>query len=305
MTVAEQYKAYNVYLPTSNKTFTQLDDPQIAPNIQEVIEYGAGAVEPGIIAGGDVEPILSWSTKDLESWAAVFTGAYATDNQTRHAIAPQSGSALMRYQKMRSGSFDYASGGSNHFVNIIRDSIVTWSGVGCDQGGLASVRMQLDGVFDGTNTPISNLTGQALAGGNTPNKIYTLGPIKRDGTMDTGVLGSMCESNREIVKIYDSGLQYPTFAGLGRVMHVVSYRTNTITMNNSPGYISPLTSMVVFYRRRTPGGLNYADAALEHIKLTYGAGAIIMPRIEGGVAHSPVRCIFTGSPVIASGVAIA
>jgi hypothetical protein len=305
MTVSVQFKPYNLYLPTSDLTFAQMDDVAVSAGLQEVMEYSAGGVEPGFIGAGDVEPVISWSTKDLEKWAAVFTGAYSTDNETKHVSAPQSGACLLRYQAMRSGSTEYASGASSHFVTTIRDAITTWSSIAADHGGMAAARMQLDGIYDGTNTPISNATGQTLSGGKAFNKLYTLGPVKLNGSFVNGVFNSRCESGANLEKLFDSGLQYPTFASIGRVRHAVAFDTNTITLQNSLGYIAAVSALIVYYRRRTQDSYNYSDASTEHIKITYGAGTIFLPRVEGSRARAPAICLFKGSPTIQSGQAIA
>ena len=304
MTVSEQFQAYNIGLYDTN-VFTQIDDPQPSAELQEVIERGTGAVEPGLLAVGDRAPALSWGTKDLLTWASVFTTAYGADNESKYVIAPQAGASVIRYQKTLSGSTRYGTAATEHLVTTFRSSVATWQGLSADQGGNASVRMRLDAVYDGSNEPISIAAGQALSGGSTPVSLYTLGPIKLNGSFASGVMSSSVEPNANLQKLFSDGVDMPTFAYIDGVGHVVTFTTNTVSLQQSSGYHFAITALIVYYRRRTPNGRNYADGSSQHIKLTYTNGLAFVGRVEGSMARTVVRCIMKESPTLASAQTIA
>jgi hypothetical protein len=305
MTVSEQFQAYNVYLAGTAATFTQIDDPQPSAELQKIVEYGTGAVEPGLLAVGDRAPNLTFATKDLLTWASVFTGAYSGDNETKHVIAGQTGASLIRYQKTLSGSTRYGTGTNNHLVTTFRDSVCTWQSLSADHGGPASVRMRLDSIYDGTNAPISIAASQTLLGGSTPVSLYTLGPIKLNGTFLSGVMSTSVEPNANLQKLFSDGLEYPTFAYVDRVGHVITATSNSISLQQSSGYHFAVTALLVYFRRRTPNGQNYADGASQHIKLTYTNGMAYIERVEGSMGRVSIRFEMKESPTIASAQTIA
>lgn len=304
MSVAEQFHAYNIGLYDSN-VFTQVLDPQPSAELQEILERGTGSTEPGLLAVGDRSPALTFGTNDLATWASVFTGAYGSDNETKYAIAPQSGASVIRYQKTLSGSTRLAAGGTSHLVQTFRSSVATWSSLSADQGGNASVRMRLTSVYDGSNEPISIAASQALAGGTTPVSLYTLGSIKLNGTFVSGVMSSSVEPGTNLQVLFSDGLDMPTFAYVSDVGWVVTFTTNTISLQQSLGYHFAITALLVYYRRRTPNGRNYADNASQHLKFTFTNGLAYINRVEGSMARTVVRCVMKETPTIANAQTIA
>lgn len=304
MTVAEQFHAYNIGLFDAN-VFTSINDPQPSAELQEIVERGTGAIEPGLLAVGDRAPFLSWSTNDLLTWASVFTTAVGNDAETKYAIAPQAGASVIRYQKALSGSSRYGTGTTNHLVTTFRNSVATWQGLSADQGGNASVRMRLDAIYDGSNEPISIAASQTLSGGSTPVSLYTLGNVKLNGSFVSGVMSSSVEPNTNLQKLFSDGLDMPTFAYVSDVGWVVTFTTNTVSIQQSSGYHFAITALLVYFRRRTPNNRNYSDASLQHIKFTFTNGLAYVNRVEGSMARTVVRCVMKESPTIASQQAIA
>jgi hypothetical protein len=136
------------------------------------------------------------------------------------------------------------------------------------------------------------------------NSLYTLGPVKINGTFVTGLQSNDVNFDLGFQELFAGGQVLPSLlfaetliTKLGLTSRTAAYVDNLITST---------TSVSIYFRRRkaVDSAAVEADAALKHIKITATGGALIADSITGSMASAPLTLNVTGAIVMASDVAI-
>jgi hypothetical protein len=304
MSMLDEKVFYDFTLPDSLTAspirFGQVTDPNPKAGVRQIAEIISGNPYVVFTGIGEANPDFTLATKDLHTLLSMFIAAYADDAANGFMIAHFEGDAEVGYQKMKAGSTRFAPVGTEHDIHTFLDPTIYLQGISAQQDGDAVARARVCPLWDGTNPARQVLTGQAL---NTtlPDvvSLYTLGPIKLNGTWITGEQSVDVGFDLGFVERRASGQQLPTFHYARQLVPRITATTKTT------GYlanvITAITSLSVYFRQRKENDASecWADNQSKHIKLTASAGSMVCDALTGSDASTQLTFNVAGAMTIA------
>lgn len=265
---------------TPGGTIGQIVDQDYAPNLQEIVEGGAGTINPEFTGVMEGKPMLSFTTTALHA-------ALAIVGFNCYAIA----SATDFYFQ------SIAQGGLVDIANPTHIKVTTSLGMiipktlEASQGKTARLTYDMYALSaDGLAAPMTITTGQALPTATQVSELFTLGPVK----INAGALGAAQSvkwdfANKEEI-LGSDGEPYPTFAGIsnryGIRCAVNGFDVSALSTFGMAGVA--LTSFVTYFRKLASGGTRVANATAQHVKLS-GTKGMLYPRGAKGTNDKPME----------------
>lgn len=305
MTMATQFVAYDLTLPGAVR-FTQLSDPNPKYGARPIHEKVTGSPYGSFTGVGEANPDFTFATKDLFTLVTTLVAAYASSATNGYLLAPYTGNGDVGYQKMKAGSTREPPASTVHRIHRYLNPLMYLQGISAQQNGDASARMRLcPRSSDGVTSPYTILTAQAL---NTTiptvTSLYTLGPVKLNGTWITGLQGTDVSFDLGFQELFAAGQQFPSFLFAENLITKLSLTSRTAEYVDT--LITAISSLVVYFRRRKaddPAALE-TDASAKHIKITAAGGAFISDSMTGGMASAPLTLNINGAVTLAVDQAI-
>jgi len=279
MSVGTMHVVHGINLPTG-EFISQLDDATPAVNTDALVAYAAGHPQPLFRAARRQRPALDFTTPQIKT---VFDALIA--GTTAPYCRDLSGGNVDFYLKKATDlGVRTAAASSAHIRLRLAQSFLYWTGLRASQDGEAQLTARILPSWDGVNNPIVAAGGLALAGTSTAAEVFTLGPIKINGSFVGGLDDMSLDPGAQVWEKAADGDGWATFIALMQADPVLTF--NTVAAEVWTTYAlagTPITALSVYLRRRKPNEGNYADADLQHIKITATAGQLHIDQSRGGI----------------------
>lgn len=162
----------------------------------------------------------------------------------------------------------------------------------------ATYDMDIIATADGVNDPFVLAESVALGGAGILDELFTLGPVKINGTTLEGVQNFSLDFGIEDVSFRADGDVFP------KRVNIIARRPNlTITVADinqlfDLGLVGTNISadIVVFLRALSKTTTRIADATTAHIRITIGAGRVSVDSLGGGDAENQIAQL--ASPIV-------
>ncbi len=305
MTMGTQFVAYDLGLPGSVR-INQLSDPNPKYGARPIHDKVTGSAYASFTGVGEANPDFTFATKDLFTLVTALVAAYASSNTNGYLIAPFTGNGDVSYQKMKAGSTREPPASTVHRIHRYLNPLLYVQGISAQQNGDAMARCRLcPRSSDGVTSPYSLVTGTAInVTDPTVTSLYTLGPIKLNGTFITGLQGTDLSFDLGFQELFAGGQQFPSFLFAETLIAKLALTSRTAEYVDS--LITAISSLSVYFRRRKANDASAveADASAKHIKITATGGAFIADSMTGAMGNVPLTLNINGAVTLAVDVAI-
>jgi hypothetical protein len=254
-------------------SLTGLRSLRFAPGLSPAVFGADGLVEPLIATIMACAPIATLETLDLATVLAKL-------GVSQYAIPQTTVITGLDLYRQRVASLGQRSSSSVHTkYNTVRGLLVPRS-ISARQAGEAALALELFVLWDGSaNLPLIVTPSSALAGVPGLAAVYTLGPIKINGTLMWGVQDLNLDFGLGVqVDGPCDGELYPRDAHVGRQAPSGGFTTVTAEALTTLGLTgtSITADVVIFLRKKLQGAGNVPDATAEHIAITFQAGLALV-----------------------------
>ena len=262
----------------------QVSDYNVDPAVQETLQSADGQVDPTFVATMFQSPRVTFTTSALATVLAKCSNAFLISGMKIDSDGTHDGAELW-FQKLAEGAI--RASGSSHIKLTINEALLVARAINATQGGIATIGMELIIGYDGSNEPIVIADNQALVGSPTVSELFTLGPVKINGTALEGIQSVSIDPGITEIVQGDSGEVWPTFiAIMGRAPMITINTTKAISLSTFglAGTPQSADDSVIYLRKLTEGQTRVADAVAEHISFTIDAAQIRCGAITGSHA---------------------
>lgn len=277
-----------VILP-GGATITQLLDCTPAFNFTDIAERSPSDVGPTFTGSSQSIPDLQFRTPQIKTVLDNFTDFNICGNFA-------SGNVDVEYRAARNLGTREPDADEDHLrVRLEENCYGSWQSLRCDAGGTAEIACRLVPVYDGVNQPLVPTSGVALTATAGVQQLYTLGPVKINGTTLELVQGFDWQNNLEYDEhVSDSGfLTWSSVLGMAPVITVRSRKTSYLASFGTTGTL--LSSFAVYLRKRKRGAMNEAAAEAAHILFSNGAGTVKARQASGSEVEISIHLEKSGS----------
>lgn len=278
MSISNVYRMHSIDLGSGS--ITQLTDLNLNTGIAELVVAPSGDVAPGFTGINEGRPEMSFSTQQLKT---------ILDECTQDGIsADLSGGNVDAFYRIADpfGQLTAEASSAHMRARCASNSMLCWSTIRANQGGLADVSCRLVPIMIDSNAPMQVAASQAIATAASVQELFTLGPVKLNGSFVSGVQDLTIDSGISVRVLADSGSPWPTFVHVDAVAPRIRFTTAEAGILATLGVTgTPLTALIVYLRKKAAGGAvaNVADATAEHIGFTVasGGGMAVVRAVQG------------------------
>jgi hypothetical protein len=242
---------------TPTATFSSIRSSEVQGGAQYFAEHPAGHPAPMFGAVSRVEPIVNFSTPQIDT----VLGALSTWGAAVSAKL---------YHKKTTGVAPASRAGTVHARYDVASAIACWNQITLPALGVGEASVMLRAIWDGSSLPIVRNAGvAALAGAMVATNHFAAGKVlintvELDG-VESITIASGCQGRGE----FDASTVYPTFAENNVGMTLVTIRTKN-QINWGTILITGLAvTDLTFYAKKWANAQStsfVANATAEHIK---------------------------------------
>lgn len=177
-------------------------------------------------------------------------------------------------------------------MRMANNAMLVVESIQADEGQLASARCRLAAVLNSQTgaDPLVATAGLANAGIASGGRLFTMGPVKLNGTFMTGGVSMSIDFNPEYDEESSHGDGFLTYVGIRRYRPVITIRTRQtdyLATFGSRG--TALSSLSCYLASKLASGINEAAASSVHIKYTATTGTIKARQISGGLVEITIE----------------
>ena len=249
---------------------TGLDNSDYSNNIEELLVHAAGQPNAGFMANISIAPTLSFVTTQLAQVLGLITlgsGLCIPNGSTQTSVVAY----FSRINKCQ----DRASG-ANHVSLTFANGLFVIDSISASQGQAASASVTFHALFDGTNVPVVVSQTATLPANILVQEMFTLGPVKVNGTDLGDVQAASISVNPTVEKLGGSGDIYPTFAGF--MQKQIRFELDCLDFSLLATYgpfsqATNATATIVYLRKMANQATRVADATAQHISLALASNS--------------------------------
>ncbi len=197
------------------------------------------------------------------------------------------------------------AGSSAHVRARLAEGFFVLNSISVAQGGHATASVTIYPTYDGTNLPFAYATTASLPHTPTVDELFTLGPVKINGTTLSNVTGWTLELNPQVVVPLSDGDLYPTQISLMKVTPKFTVTTTDVAALSTytlTGTAQTSSATEFFLRKLTKHGTRVADATEEHIMFALSSSqGQIYTTGAGGSNNDISICNIVIEPTVTSG----
>ena len=259
---------------------TQLSDVEPGHNFQDISEFAAGQVGPQFTGTHMASPDNRFSSTQIKSLLDACTDTYGI-------IRDLSGVTVdTEYKAGDKFGSRIADATTAHLrLRAQENTMLAWESLSARQGGLAELRCRLVHLFNSAtgNDPLVSTAGVALTNVSAINHLYTLGPVRLNGTVMEGVQSAVLDNNIDYEECAGEGDAFLTYIGVSSYRPVFTFQTRNLAYLDTYGERgTALSSWYWWLKKKIASGINVADATVEHILFSATTGTIKARRIQSG-----------------------
>jgi hypothetical protein len=291
MSITKLYTLYGVNINTADSVdlfISQITSQNFSANIEEILEFGDGVVDPTFAAILRQNPKIAFTSTKVAS----ILGTIGIGGLEITADVDDDGCEFW-FQKIQSGGT--RATGSSHMKLTMAKGMIFLRSITASNDRIATADMEAIALYDGTNNPFVVALNQALEGSVGSSEGFVAGPVSINGTTIEGIQEISIDFGiNEIVQSGD-GEVWPTFAAIGRRQPVITFKTTDVEVLNSlglTGAVQGATDSVVYLKKVEEGGTRVADGTEEHISFTIDEGRITVEDVtadDNDVAVATVK----------------
>lgn len=261
-----------------------------APNVVKEANDGSGGVR--IVALLTREQKITFSTRQIDTVLDT-CGTIGVD------LSTISGGVTLYCVKL--GQVARVAG-SVHRSFAATKGMMYVSGISASQSGLAAASVVVDPLStDGDAVAVTESATATLPSVSTPTRVFTLGDVGLNGTLQEGLQSMSLTLNQGVDKApYDGGV-YATCSHIDEGSPVVELETaeaGGLASLLSTGGVTVSSNVDVFLRGCQNLNMPYAKNEEEHVRLRIAAGLIVRGGVSGerlAMAKFTVHAAKTGS----------
>lgn len=254
-------------------TLTQLVDPAPINDFQDLVEMASGQVGPQFTGSQQAKPGLPIRTTQLKDLLdCVVAGGY---NINRDLSAGNVDFEIKAGKNLNERELDAAA--LHVRARMQENAMVTIESITARQGSLAEAACRFSCIYNAAtgNDPLVFTNTVPLSITSTVEHLFTLGPIKLNGSFVEGVEEATLDNRVEYEVVYDGGFGFPSYCAVKTYNPQVRFTTrNSRVMNTYGPRGTALSALSLFFRKELRSKLQVADATLEHIAITAAVGTI-------------------------------
>ena len=265
---------------------TQLEEVTPSNNFQDLTAFAASQVGPQFTGSHMASPDNRFSSPQLKSILdACVAGAYSVIRDL------SAGNVDVEYKAGDNLNTRIADASLAHIRGrMASNAAICWEGFSARMGQVVSLRCRIVAVMVGGNDPLVFTASNALTGVSDVAHLYTLGPVKLNGSFLEGVQEVEWTNNNTYDEVADSGEPFLTYFALQRYRPVLTLRTTDLSVLVTYGSRgTALSSCTQFLRKKLASGIHEADATAAHIGFTGTTGTIKATQISGNLAEVQVH----------------
>lgn len=245
----------------------------VDPQIQTVVEHGDGVAYDQFAAVMFQSPMFSIATKAINN-------ALGLVGLNGLAIAAATDFWI---QKFTDGGV--RTTGTNSQKHTFSKGLVCLRNLSVEDRGVASLGLEGWAVSsDGVTAPLTVTGSAAMTAPTMLDELFTLGPIKINGTAVGGVKSLNIDFGLQVMVESGDGDVYPSFVTIQAVQPKLTFRTlsvqKALSANIGQFAAQGATDSVFYLRKLAKNGARVADATTEHISFTLDDGLLSMRPIE-------------------------
>ena len=266
-----------IYVPGSI-TLCQLTDLTSSHNFSDLTEFSAGHAVPLFTGSHQAVPDFKFSHTQIGTMLAQFAaGAYNVAREYN------SGTAYAEYRLGDNRGVRDGKGNATHVYGAMVDnSVCFFESIRCRQGQLAEMRCRFVALETASNEPLVFTASVALGGTSTSGDLFTLGPVKTNGTFIGGIESWEWNNNLEYEEVASDGDGFLTYVGVRSSRPVLTIQTrhgSAMATYGNKG--TALSALSCFLRKKLASGINIAAGTASHSKLAATAGTIKARSLSG------------------------
>jgi len=245
------------------------------------------AVAPQYSGVDEGNPAVEFSTPDIKTlWD--FLNASGTSGLCIGYNTVNTGSIKIYYRKSKNRGFREALTDAVHNrFDMVNNGFLYWTQISATQGSgnQAEVQATLKAISnDGTN-PMVHVGSSTCPGDESVNGLYTLGPVKINGSFIDAIQESRLENNIDSDEIGEDGFAFPQYSDIAKWEPMATIETYDVTVMDTFEAPTAITSFYQYFRKLQKNGIPYANDEAVHLKITATVGTVVAT--EG--ANTPGR----------------
>ncbi len=260
---------------------TQLTNVTPAYNFQDVVEFSSGDTAPLWSGSLSSAPNVGFTTRQCKSILDLCDPTALPTKAKTVAYDGHAGSIDVYLRKGEAFGLRTADATAEHERARLSEGFLEWTTITATQNQLAEIACNLVAAYDGTNDPLI-FTQQAVTGlTRAVNHLFTLGPVKLNGTALDGLQGWTLTNNTNLEVIFDSGVPFPRYIGINTYSPTLACRVRNGALMRTIGTRTTAISSLTFYLRKLQASaLAVADATEQHICFTASAGTVKARQVD-------------------------
>lgn len=267
-------------------TIAQLSEVEPANNFQDLTEFAASEVGPQFTGTHMGAPDIRFSSTQIKD----ILDACSTAHGIVGDLSAQE--VDLEYKAGANLGARVADATTSHLrMRLTNNAMLCWESITARQGALAEVRCRLATVFNSGSgsDPMVATSGVALGLDSAIAHLFTLGPIKLNGSFVEGVTEATLENNIEYEEVASEGDGFVTYVAIKRYRPVLTFRTRNAAVLSTYGTKgTALSALKFFLRKKLLSGINVSDATAENIGFTGTVGTIKARKISSPEAVAEV-----------------
>jgi len=260
---------------------TVLSDVEPSHNFQDLTEFAAGQVGPQFTGTHMASPDNRFSTPQLKDILdACLAGDYGIARDLSTTIAD------IEYKAGDKFGARVADITAAHLrMRMQANAMLSWESLSARQGALAEIRCRIVATFNSAtgNDPLMATSAVALSATSAVQQLYTLGPVRLNGTVMEGVQDAQLDNNIDYEECAGDGDAFLSYVGIANYRPVFTFHSRNLLYLDTYGERgTALSSWYWWLKKKVASGINVADATVEHILFSATTGTIKARRIQAG-----------------------
>lgn len=282
MSVATAHYLHGLLLPSA-VFISELTDTTPKTNTDFITGFAAGHPQPLFKGVRGQRPDVTFRTP-MVATALNAMGLFGYD--------ASGGNTDLYYKKAADFGSRTAAASSAHKRLRATQGLLYWRSLRVSHQQDAELDCRLCLTWDGTNNPIVPAGSTALAGTSVGVEWFTLGPVMVNGSQLPGVQEVSIDLRLNVHERGSDGEIWPTFANIRDCNPIVTVKTLELDPWSALGLAGqPITSLIVYLRKKAANGHNVANATTEHISFTATNGIEVPDDIGAGANNEAMTTI--------------
>lgn len=255
-------------------SLTQLESVEPIHGFEDLLAFASGQVGPQYSGTHQGKPGLPFRTTQLKDILdLVVAGNY---NVSRDVSGD--GNVDLELKAGDNLNAREADNANLHIrARMQANAMVTVEQITARQSGLAEATIRVSCVYKVAtgNDPLVFTNTVALSVVSDVSHLFTLGPIKLNGSFIEGVEEWTLDNRIEYEVVHSDGFGFPYYCGIKNYSPQLKFRARDARIMNTFGTRgTALSALSLFCRKKVKSGFEVADATEEHIKFTATTGTI-------------------------------